>query len=183
MRRIQNDAPNPVRVAQNVTVPESQNVKTLLRQPCVTNRIITVLRVLAAISFDNQPRPETHEIHDVFAKLLLPFELKSAEASGAEYRPKLCFCLGRFTTHPLGERQEIASAPSPSHRCAAGPFLSRKGRGGLLAQDHTTSPIGFSTSCLIASISCAPSAPSMARWSKLPEAWSTVATSIAPFTT
>ena len=48
---------------------------------------------------------------------------------------------------------------------------------------QTTSPIGFSHNCLKASISCAPSAPSMARWSKLPLAVITLATCSSPSTT
>ena len=41
--------------------------------------------------------------------------------------------------------------------------------------DQATSPSGFSTSALNAFINFAPSAPSMARWSKLPVALMTVA--------
>ena len=94
------------------------------------------------------------------------------------------------------------AAPSPSHaEDGAGPSLSLEGRGatslsprgrGRLARQrggergkcvHATSPSGFSTSCLNTCISCAPSAPSMARWSKLPVALITVAMASASFTT
>src|SRR3546814_3540816 len=49
--------------------------------------------------------------------------------------------------------------------------------------DHyATSPSGFSTICLNACINCAPSAPSIARWSKLPVADMTVAIETASST-
>ena len=50
-------------------------------------------------------------------------------------------------------------------------------------QPHATSPSGASTSVLNTCISSAPSAPSMARWSKLPVALITVAMASASSTT
>ena len=155
---------------------------------------IRLAAMVRAVRLDNQPCRGASEVGDIGSDWILTAKLAVRHAAGPQHCPKAALGVGRLSAHSLcpqtlpGTLRNRIEAfvtvvdhnPSPSHAQArAGPSLSRKGRGGA----HASIPSGFSTSALNALMNWAPTAPSMARWSKLPVALITVAMASAPSTT
>src|SRR5690242_10998061 len=89
--------------------------------------------MLRTISLNNQASCETNEVGGVGSKRLLPLEFPTGQPLVAQQPPQRIF--GRRGISPQGARSG-ERAPSPSHRCAAGPFLPRKGGGGVTGITH-----------------------------------------------
>ena len=185
-------------------VPKSQYAKALVREPSIASNIALIFGMLTAIGLDDQAMRVANEVGDVAiikVNLMTPFE--TIKAFRAKNSPQLSFGLSRRAAHGLracphelfasggfgdGFVAAIAACPSPSPAFGAGSSLPRKGGGvgvgrhrgdadeGDALPAQATNPSGFSTSALNAFICLAPSAPSIARWSKLPVALITVAT-------
>ena len=133
--------------------------------------------MLPAIGLDDQPRIVANEIGNERPDRGLAPKFERAETPVAQHVPETPFRFGRLRAHGAGVFLGgwIPLNPLGQARVA----LSRKGRG----KSHATNPSGFSISALNALINSAPSAPSMARWSKLPVTLITVAIASAPPTT
>ena len=139
--------------------------------------------MLRAVRLYDQPLLQREKVYNIGRDHLLAAKLGGPEPLIAKQRPQALLRLGQIGTHPPGAGKqflpgrEMALTLPPAAR--AGPSLSRKGRG----VNHAIIPSGFSTRRLKACIRRAPSAPSMARWSKLPVALITVAIWSESFTT
>ena len=165
---------------QDLGIPEAQDRKTLFFQPRSSPWIGHTVHMLRAVGLDNQPGRKAGEVSNVRADRHLALELPRFKALGAEDRPELRLGISHAAAHRLSViALAIGNNPSPRSAPARRVALSRKGRG----KSHATNPSGFSISALNALINSAPSAPSMARWSKLPVTLITVAIASAPPTT
>jgi hypothetical protein len=60
-------------------------------EPLITGRITLVIRVLAAVDFDDEPLLSTDKIHDIRPDRLLTHEFETAERPGAKISPELSF--------------------------------------------------------------------------------------------
>jgi hypothetical protein len=93
---LDNSLKHPVRIVQHLIIPEPQHAKPLIFKPLVAAVIGFVVRVLAAIHFDDQPLRQTDKIDDVAPDRNLPFELVSGKAMGAQQVPQPPFGVGHI---------------------------------------------------------------------------------------
>ena len=76
-------------------VPEPEDAKALIGEPPVAQMVARAFRMLAAISFNNQPVGETHEVGDIAiaeGNLSPPFQL--GEAFGTKDLPQFLLGVG-----------------------------------------------------------------------------------------
>ena len=146
-------------VSQNFVVPEPQHPIADTFEPRGPPFIGLALAMLTTIDLDDQSRLLTNEIGNVTSNRLLPSPLRFRLAC-AQLLPEPALGIGHVPTQAF-------RMPECSCRISA----------------QATSPSGASHSCLNACISAAPSAPSIARWSKLPVALITVEMASASSTT
>lgn len=98
-----NSFQNHLRTIQYVVIPKAQHGQTLRCQPLVTPVIISnMIAVLSTIHFDDHSTFKADKVDDIWPHGLLPLELQSHEAMGAQVVPEvqLGWCL--LCTHGLG---------------------------------------------------------------------------------
>ena len=114
---------NTVDIAQDVVIPEANDMVSAFFQDPGPSRILGTLCVLAAIDFDNELEVQRDKIDDVTGDRLLPFELDAFEPPIAQLAPHHLLGFG----HPASQcaRKLIHSGapnPLPNGERASYPF-------------------------------------------------------------
>src|SRR5260221_6053898 len=116
-------------VLHHVIVPKTQNLKPVrletARSPLF---VIARISVLTTVDLNDKPTLERDEIDDVPFDGLLTTKFR-ADLARAQEMPDPFLRFGPLVAQLAGKvRAHEPTAPSPSHRFATGPFLSREGR-------------------------------------------------------
>lgn len=85
------------RIAIEIGVPDAEDLITLSPQECVARLIMCdrpILRVLAAVEFDDQHRLLAQEVREIGADRDLAFEFEAAEPAVADARPESSLGIG-----------------------------------------------------------------------------------------
>jgi hypothetical protein len=128
----ENRLKNAIGVAKNIVVPEPQDAKTFGLKVTIARYVVWIVRVLAAIDFDDQLSPEAGEVNNVRAKRNLSFELIAIETMRAEPIPKPALGIGHVGSQLL----RLSETQVPLSRLAASLLatLSRKRERGKQAR-------------------------------------------------
>jgi len=86
-------------VFKNIEIRIAHHLIALSRQPSITNRILLIVEVLAAVSLNDDLEPQTDEIGDVRTDGRLAAEFRAIQSSVAEQEPELAFGVGHFAPH------------------------------------------------------------------------------------
>ncbi len=78
-------------MAKNIVIPKSQYAIAMPAEPMISCSVTFVLRMLAAIDFDNEAMLATNEIHDVRSGRSLPDKLAASECARSQAIPKSIF--------------------------------------------------------------------------------------------
>ena len=70
-----------VELRKYIGIPESQNPITLLLQPAVTLIVVIVVRMLAAVQFDDETSVKANKVGDVVSDRNLAAKLKTVQLS------------------------------------------------------------------------------------------------------
>lgn len=100
---VQDQFERPVRVAQDVVVPETEDGEPLAFQPPSAFGILRRLnRMLSAIHLDDQPALMTNEVDDEAADRGLPSKVQAIHLMAAQAAPKAHFGVRRVLPHTSG---------------------------------------------------------------------------------
>ncbi|WP_434543076.1 hypothetical protein [Halopseudomonas bauzanensis] len=106
-------------IEQYLVIPEPQNPKALLSQPCIPLGIMLAGVVLTTIGFNNQPRTEMHKIHYITAKRLLTAKLLFRQPVAAQMTPEQLLGTGHVAAQVFGE-VFLVHADLPCHQVMTG---------------------------------------------------------------
>ena len=94
-RCCEDSVPYAFDIPEHFIIPETQDTIPTLDEPLITGGVALVIRVLAAVYFDDEPLLSTDKIYDIRTDRLLPHEFETAKRPGTQVVPKLSFSARR----------------------------------------------------------------------------------------
>jgi len=100
---------------QHIMIPESENGKSLVAQPCIPfGVIVTLFRVLAAIEFDNDSLLQADKVDDVAPQRLLAAELAAFNLPHSDPMPKQLLCVRGVVAKRASAQSDSIHTPYPN---------------------------------------------------------------------
>jgi hypothetical protein len=88
MQRFENGLDDAIALRQHISIPESQDAKSVRPQECVPGSVMgRLVQVLAAVELNYETSFKTYEVADIDAKGMLPPELEAIELATTQMAP------------------------------------------------------------------------------------------------
>ena len=120
-------------ILQNIVVPKPKRAKALRGEPGISLCVACGVRVLPAISLNDEARFEAHEIRNIWPNGHPPAELRPLELPVAQDAPQPVLCVSHVVAEVSRtvKTRRVCGLPLTRRPALPAATLSRKGRGSL----------------------------------------------------